>query len=244
MKNVTIKFIYLATLLFWGSAVFANIIQPGMVDNFENGTTNSWVKGPQASSDLAPKNLANADESNRFLQVKSYGPGRLDRDVSSRMVFFNEKQWAGDYSSINSLSIDMKAESSTEEYLYMRLAIFDTAASGSYSRYVSTEYQKLVADGQWHNITLSLEADDLTRFRGEETASDVLKNVSQLRFLSHEDSAIAWGVDKISAKLIMDNITAMPYSQAAPVPIPASFWLMASAMTGLFKLSSQRSRKA
>jgi hypothetical protein len=235
MKNFNINFVLFITLVFWGATVSAKVIVPGMLDDFENGTTNSWVKGPKANSALAPKNIANEDESNRFLEIKSYGEGLVERDAGSRMVFFNKKQWAGDYTNIGSISINMRAESTTEDYLYMRLAIFDTAAFGTYSRYVSSTSQQLKADGKWHLINLSLAAEDLTRFRGDQSATDVLKNVSQLRFLSSKDDVAAWGVDKISATLAVDNIIAV-----AAVPVPATIWLMLSGMITLFGMRQQK----
>jgi len=247
MKSVTLHTIYLLVLVSWGTNLSANVILPGMIDDFEDGTTNSWVKGQNAGSDRAPINLANEDESNRFLQVKSYGEGASGFDAGSRMVFFNEKQWAGDYTGIGSISLTMKAYSLTEEALYMRLAIFDSAPSGDYSRYVSTTSQQLVADGEWHTISLSLAADDLTRFRGEQSASEVLTNVSHLRILSSENDAKGWGVDKISATLSIDNITANPFVSAQSaelnaVPVPATLWFMISGLLGLTGISFQQKR--
>ena len=245
MKNVKLHNIYLLVLVFWGTNLSANVIYPGMIDDFEDGTTNSWVKGPEAGSDLAPKNLANSDESNRYLEVKSYGAGENSRDAGSRMVFFNESQWAGDYTGIGSISLTMKAYSSTEEALYMRLAIFDNAPSGDYSRYVSTTSQQLLADDKWHTISLSLVAEDLTRYRGEQSASEVLTNVSHLRILSSENDVKGWGVDKISATLSIDNITATPFVSAQSaelnaVPVPATLWFMISGLLGLTGISFQQ----
>lgn len=238
MKSVTLSSIIFSVCFFWGTAVSASIIQPGMMDDFENGTTNSWVRGQKADSSLAPKNIANSDESNRFLQVSSHG----GRGPGSSMVFFNEKQWAGDYSDISSISLTMKAESTTEQFLYIRLAIFDSAVSGTYSRYVSSESQLLTADGDWHTINLSLAADDLTRFRGEQTADSVLSNVSHLRILSHEDNGTGWNVDKISATLAIDNIMAISSlnTSLAPVPLPAAFYFMLAALFSLGSWSRKR----
>lgn len=238
MKSV--KLICLSALLLCSMTVSATVILPGMMDDFENGTTDSWVRGPLGGSNLAPINLANVDESNRYLKVQSYG-GEPNQEAGSRMVFFNENQWAGDYSAIGSISISMKAESLTEESLYMRLAIYDMATSGVYSRYVSSDAQQLKADGEWHIITLSLLAEDLTRFRGEESATDVLTNVSHLRILSSQDNISGWGVDKISATLSLDNITAVSIPETvSQVPVPASIWLMLSGLLALTRMSLQK----
>ena len=212
----------------------ANLIKPGMMDDFEDGTTRSWVKGPKASSGQSPKNLSLMDESNRYLQVESYGAGEKDRDVASRLVFFNEKQWAGDYSEIGAISMKLKAESATEEFLFMRLAFYDDKASGSYTRFVSRNPFVLSTDGKWHDALFNLEEDDFSRFRGERDWSDVLQNVTQLRILSNKDEARAWGVDKIAASLSVDDITALPKTSITTVPLPSGLILLLSALYGLF----------
>ena len=215
----------------------ASVIQPGMMDDFEDGTTASWIKGIELTKAkiLPPRNVANADESNRFLEVKSTGSSTNDnvaRDPHSRMVFFNESQWTGDYSGITSITAMMKATSSTEDNLFMRLALYDEKITGeSQSRYVSAAPEILKTDGEWHSMFFSLNPSDLVRFRGEKTAEQVLSNVGHLRFLSSKDNAAAWQVDKIEATLGIDNITAV--SALTAVPLPGAVWFMISAMTGL-----------
>ncbi len=259
MKNKYKNIILIIALINGVATSSASIIQPGMIDDFEDGTTQSWIKGieiPKASI-LPPKNVANADESNRYLQVQSLGKRIADpgaRDAHSRMVVFNEADWAGDYTGITSISAMMKATSTTEDFLYMRLAIFDEDVSGiPQSRYVSSDPQLLKADGNWHPISLTLATEDLTRFRGQKQAEDVLKNVSHLRFLSSKDQAAAWQVDKIQATLGIDDITAVAGTIAdvtrtipndlginpdvSAVPLPASIWLMISGILGLVGMS-------
>jgi len=237
MKN---SYTALVLILCFGhiSTVVASVVQSGSIDDFENGTTQSWVKGidPTKAAILPPINLANADESNRYLEVQSLGKNidpNIDRDAHSRLVFFNESEnWAGDYTGITSITADMRATSATEDYLYMRLAIFDEVLSGeSQSRYVSSAPQLLETNNDdWLTLTFSLVPEDLTRFRGEKEADEVLKNVSQLRFLSSQNDAKAWDVDKIAATLNIDNITAVSVSA---VPLPGAVWLMISGLASL-----------
>ncbi len=233
MKN------YYQTILFFLcvnaiTSAQAAIIQPGMTDDFEDGTTASWVKGSSPAknaSSLPPVNIANDDDSNRFLHVTSIGgsPGESSREAHSRLVFFNEQQWTGDFSQISAISLRLKAESASETELYMRLAVYDDKSSGSYSRYVSSDSQTVKTDGLWHTIVLSLLPDDLTRFRGERSAQDVLSSVTHLRLLSNKDEATAWMVDKIAATVSIDDITAIGFA-TAPVPVPAAAWVFISAL--------------
>ncbi len=224
------------------TAANASVIQPGMLDDFEDGTTASWMKGIELNKAiiLPPQNVANADESNRYLEVRSTGSKNNDpaaRDPHSRMVFFNESQWAGDYTGVTSITAMMKATSTTEDNLFMRLALYDEKISGErQSRYVSTEPQVLTTDGQWHLLSFSLNPDNLTLFRGEKSAVQVLENVGHLRFLSSRNNAAAWQVDKIEATLGVDDITAV-----SAVPLPGAVWFMLSALFGLmgFRLHKQ-----
>lgn len=241
MNNIYKKIIFFVVALTGVSTVSASVVQPGMIDDFEDGTTQSWVKGIEQSKAaiLPPTNIANADESNRYLEVQSIG-GTDDptaREAHSRMVVFNENQWVGDYTGITSITASMKASSITEEYLYMRLAIYDVKTDGnSQSRFVSSNAQLLKANGSdWLTLTFSLASEDLTRFRGEKEATDVLKNVSQLRFLSSKNEAKAWDVDKIAATLSIDNVSAV-----SAVPLPGAAWLMFSGIVGLVGMSSSK----
>lgn len=249
MRSIYVVFLSLVYFCVGISTASAVVVMPGMIDDFETGTTMSWIKGSSPRSDassLPPINLANGDESNRYLEVHSHGgiPDPLYRDAHSRMVFFNEAQWAGDYSQIGSISMKMKAVST--EDLYMRLAIYDSGPDRVYSRYVSSAPTILTADGEWHEISLSLAAEDLSRFRGERTAEEVLTDVAHLRILSSKDYAEAWGVDKISATLGIDDITAIAKSASVTptvttVPVPAAIWFMVSALLGLAGISRNRS---
>ena len=217
----------------------ANIIQAGMVDDFENGTTASWTKANRLKQAkiLPPENIVD-ETGNRYLQIKSRGATTQDKnkeDPHSRMVFYNQSQWAGDYSAITNITARMKATSQTEDNLYMRLALFDEKVNDQpQSRYVSKAANILKTDGEWHFLSFSLNPLDLVRFRGNKSVAEVLKNVSQLRFLSSKDQAAAWQVDKVKAVLGVDDITAVAVVPAA-VPLPASLWFMLTAMAGLIK---------
>ncbi len=244
--QVIIKLILLNGLFCFSSLATATVILPGMTDDFEDGTSMSWIKGsaPYKNSFLSPVNIANDDESNRYLQVRSLGgeDNPLLRQPHSRMVLFNEKQWAGDYSQVTALQMRMKAEADAP--LYMRLAIYDNNPD-RYSRFVSLNPVLLPADGEWHWLSLSLAADDLVRFRGESSIEQVLSNVSHLRFLSSKEYAESWGVDQIKATLSIDDITAIGVDSGtvSSVPVPSAIWLMISAVLGLFGLSARGNRK-
>ena len=117
MKTTTILSLVFCFVLSHGIAQ----VNLGQIDDFENGTTQNWTDG---GSTVPPVNVSSGGPSgvnDNFLSDPSLGGG----GEGSKMVMFNEQQWAGNYTSEGILSIKFFARAQTNN-LNLRIA-FDGA---------------------------------------------------------------------------------------------------------------------
>lgn len=180
----------------------AHAIVSGQADDFQDGSPAGWTEGEILPSPNPPTVVFGggpAGAGDNYLEnVSAGGIG-----AGSRMVMFNNTQWAGDYLSagVTRIEVDMANFGATP--LSMRIAI----EGGPGERYGSTAAVPLPADGLWHAVTFNLTAADLSLLGGLASLNDVLANVTELRILSAA-AGPAWMGDAIAATLGADNITA------------------------------------
>lgn len=176
-------------------------VSAGQVDDFEDGTVQSWIIG---SSSGAPFNVSTGGPNgvnDNFLEYTSTGTS----GTASRMIFFNaNSQWSGNFTSEGIVEIQFDAQALTND-LNLRLAF--QGPNGA--RMVSTNPVFLAAGTGWTSIALSLNIADFTMVQGPPTSTpaDVLVAVSTMRILSHA-SIDNWKGEEIAATLRVDNITA------------------------------------
>jgi hypothetical protein len=168
------------------------------LDNFETGTTQSWTNGSGAPD---PANLTTggpAGASDNFLRVTARGGS----GAGSKLIVFNQSQWAGNIfnTQINSIEMDLKDFGATP--LSMRIAFWDLQVKGTFASKVAF---LLPADSQWHHAVFSIAESNLTKL-GSLTYKQALSNITQFRildnpFASDEGASIAssFGVDNIHA---------------------------------------------
>lgn len=205
----------LPTLLALLLAARAHAITLGQIDDFEDGTTQSWTDG--SPSPNPPVNVADGGPSGAgdgFLQDVSAG----GNGPGSALVVFNFTQWIGDYVAAGVGALAMDIANLGSDPLYMRIA-FEGAGGG---RYGSTDAAVLPADGEWYHLSFDLAAVSL--ISGEDPLEVVLGDLTTLRILSSE-AGPAWTGDRIAATLGVDNITAV-----GAVPLPGAAWLMLCAV--------------
>ena len=106
-------------------SVFVSQVVAGQIDDFENGTVQSWSEGGGLStSPNPPVNIStggpNGANDNFLRNVSSGGFG-----AGSRMVMFNQNQWTGNYTGQKIVAIKFKAKAITNS-LNLRIA-FDGA---------------------------------------------------------------------------------------------------------------------
>jgi len=159
------------------------------------------------------------------------GPG-------SRMVFWNDAQWTGDYIAAGVSEIQLFADnrSNNGQQIDLRLAL-----NGNGSWFVTDIV--LLADGSgWTPVTFGIEPGDLTFAAGTNDAAAALANITRLEILSDSgapNNVGGGGVligDQIAANLRIDSITAI-----AAIPEPTTLALAALGLAGI-SFSRRRSR--
>lgn len=171
----------------------------GQIDDFENGTVQSWSEGGSlSSSPNPPVNIStggpNGANDNFLRNVSSGGFG-----AGSRMVMFNQNQWAGNYSGQNIIAIKFKAKAITNS-LNLRIA-FD----GTGGRICTTNAYIINSGNPWKEVIIPISPSDFTLVGGT-NISQTLQNVNTMRILS--SSSPAWEGAVISATLDIDTIEA------------------------------------
>ena len=194
----------------------------GQVDDFEDGTTQAWVRGAVAPN--PPSNVPDggpAGVGDNYLQNVSLG----GLGPNSRQVMFNSLQWTGDYLGSGVTLIEADMANFGASALAMRIAI----QNGLGSQYGSTISVALPADGVWRAVSFGVRPTDLTLIAGTSTAEDVLSGVIQLRIVSAA-AAPAWVGDVIVSTLGVDNITATTDAQPLPALSVWAIWVLAAGL--------------
>jgi len=197
----------------------------GQVDDFEDASTMSWMEG--LPSPNPPENIPSGGPGgvdDNYLENESAGgagPG-------SAQVIFNQSQWAGDYLTAGVTGIEAYMANFGSTDLDMRLALEGPA--GSMEWYGSSSAVVIPAGQSWQPVSFSLEPGDLTQIQGAMSVTDVLSNVSELRFVAAAGAPDFRG-DRVVSTLGVDDITA--------VPEPAGLFLL---MIGLGAIGARRHR--
>ena len=174
----------------------------GQLDSFQDGTTMGWREG--LPSPNAPDNVAGGPggEADLFLRNVS----STADTAGSRIVMFNEAQWAGDYNAAGVTRVDATLANLGAAPLYMRLAI---QSSGG-TRYASRTAVVLQPGEGWRGVSFDLTPAAMAPAGGfgSETLAATLSSVRTVRLLSAE-SAPAWIGDPIDGTLGTDNLRAL-----------------------------------
>ncbi|MEN3324355.1 T9SS type A sorting domain-containing protein [Mariniflexile soesokkakense] len=191
------------TLLFILSILISTSVSSqvvaGQIDDFENGTAQSWEEGGgSSSSPNPPVNIStggpNGANDNFLRNVSSGGFG-----AGSKMIMFNQNQWTGNYTGQSIVAIKFKAKATTNS-LNLRIA-FD----GTGGRICTTNAFTITSGSPWTDVTIPISASDFTLVGGT-NISQTLQNVNTMRILS--SSSPAWEGAAISATLDIDVIEA------------------------------------
>jgi hypothetical protein len=173
----------------------------GQIDTFQDGTTMNWTEG-----DPSPNPPTNAPTGGPGGAGDAYllntSSGRSG--AGSKMVMFNEAQWAGDYVAAGVTRIDAFAANPGAAPLQLRLAL----RSPTGTTFSSTTGIALPARTPWRRVSFDLTSAGLTNVGGNESLAAVLSNVAVLRVLSGSKGP-AWEGDDLAGTLAVDDLRAL-----------------------------------
>ncbi|SRR5581483_9967004 len=172
------------------------------VDDFENGTTDSWANGGSSQ----PLNITTggpAGVNDNFLKITADGSGSL-----GRLTIFNRSQWIGDYVAAGVNEIDMDLENLGSVTLNIRLAFKSSTAGQTTPGYLSSAFS-LPADSTWHHATFSITAANMIAFNSPAVFSTFMTNPAELRIINESGTSNLVG-DPVVSQLGVDNIKAVP----------------------------------
>lgn len=161
-------------------------INLGQIDEFTDGT-DGWLRGTAIDGELV-------------LTADGMGSG-------GKLVTFNQAQWSGDYLSENITHIRMHISNSSNEDLFMRVALGNGTDANSGTWYASTNAIEVPAGATNQVLEFPIAEAELSLVTGSSDYNTVFTNIATLRIL-HSASPSAQG-DAIIAEIALDNITAL-----------------------------------
>lgn len=170
----------------------------GHVDDFQDGTTQSWAGG-SAPTNIATGGPAGAGDS--YLELSSTG----NKPIGVK----NEDQWIGDLTAAGVTSIEADVANFGTEPLELRVLAIE---NGFASRYASTSSVVVPTGGAWIHVVFDLSASGMTLVGG--SAVDVATALSDVQtFLIRHQPGVPTGIGgapNTVGQLGIDNITATP----------------------------------
>ncbi|MEZ4802482.1 MAG: T9SS type A sorting domain-containing protein [Gelidibacter sp.] len=187
---------------FFISATLMSQVVANQVDDFENGTTQSWYTGTGSTPTNISTDGPSGTDDNYLRNVATGTSG-----PSGRMVVNNVAQWGGDYpgEGIVGIKLDVRALGTD---LNVRVAF--NGAGGT----ICSSSAAVVNDGTgWQTVVIPIDVTDMTLVSGANCcppgtdAAATLASVSEMRILS--SAAADYRGDIIAGEMHIDNITAV-----------------------------------
>jgi hypothetical protein len=201
----------------------------GPLDTFQSGTTEGWFAGGLGMGNVPPvpphvvANGGPLGPGDEYLMITSQG----GNGPGSKLAAINTSQWAGDYSTIGGIAMDLRNLGTTD--LTIRLLLEDPLFGPPADQAVTTFGAVLPVGGAWTSVFFPISPASTTVLSGN--INTLLRNTTLLRII---DSPTPTDAVPIAGVLGVDNIRA--------VPEPATWLLTGAALLG-FALKRQRPRR-
>ena len=214
------------------SAGRASAVSIGLIDTFEDGTTENWRINllNMGNNAFQPINVVSggpAGLDDNFMLMRSSGlPG-----PGGRLVALNPAQWAGDYvaAGIAQITIDVNNLGDTD--LFLRLLFEDPMNAPPENEAFTTSVVLPAASG-WTHISFLVDPGSLIVEEGSALAA--LENATILRIFSNEEAEGPDEAEPIAALLRVDNI------EAQAIPEPSSLILLTTGVATAYRRTRRR----
>lgn len=185
---------------------------PGLVSDFESGTTEGWGGGASPTN-IATGGPLGADDN--YLQIGLVGG-------SVNLATHNTSVAGAIDPTIGSIQVDLFRPTGLTD-LEVRLVLY---GPGTGTRWASSVAAQVQSDGAWSTHTFSLLESDLTLVQGSGSYSDLLANLDRIMF-RHDPGAPDLQNPSAEGTLGIDNVIALA------IPEPMSGVLMLCGLTGI-----------
>ncbi|WP_299334422.1 T9SS type A sorting domain-containing protein [uncultured Psychroserpens sp.] len=208
--------------LFLISAIALSQVVAGQVDDFEDGTTQSWAIGSPSQAVSPPANVASGGPAGVDDNYLTYTSQPSASGAGSKMIIFSAgaSQWANssNYTAQGIVAIKMDVRASDED-LQVRVAF--QGPNGK--RFCTTNAVEVRAGTGWNSVTIPISTSDFTSVSGGPTTIDqVLANVNTMRIMSAQSPTWA-NPDVFTATIDLDNITASTTLDVNDLEVEDSF---------------------
>lgn len=227
-----VKHIFVALSIVCLSAGRASAVSIGLIDTFEDGTTDNWLINL----------LGMGNNAFQPINVPSGGPAGLDDNymlmrssglagAGGRLVVLNPAQWTGDYVAAGITAIRMDVNNLGNTDLFLRL-LFEDPMGAPPENEAFTTAVFLPAGSGWTPISFLVDPGSLIVEEG--SALDALQNATILRIFSNPDAEGPDEAEPIAAMLGVDNI------EAIATPEPSSLILLTTGLAAVYRRSRRR----
>ncbi|NND59853.1 MAG: hypothetical protein HKN49_06245 [Gammaproteobacteria bacterium] len=171
----------LPLLLLLPQLLCAQDISTGVLDDFEDGTTQGWRIGLQIPN--SPTNIAGGGDEGADDNYLEYGATGVAGPGGKQIILNSEPRWTGDWVSagVNTITVNMSNIGGTP--LSMRIAFQKQSFPGGC--WSTTTAQPVPADGSWHSFVFVIDESTMTQVSGSATLQEILAQVTEVRVLSN-----------------------------------------------------------
>ncbi len=182
-------------------------ITAGQVDDFEDGTTQSWTIGNVGGAPFPPVNVPDGGPlgtGDAYVEYTSTGTN----GAGSKMTMFNTNQWVGDYVTAGVTGFRVHLNNLGSNDLELRI-LATTGANATDPGCYSAAAVTLPAGSGWTTVTFPFAAANVMNVFGTCNYATVMAAVDKL-WIYHSPNGFPPSIEPaIAATLGMDNVTAL-----------------------------------
>ena len=202
----------LLAAIFFGAlslAGSARAIVVGQIDNFEDGTTQSWANGgaPGAPPVVNIDTGGPAGVDDNFIQMSADGEG-----AGQFLTVFNRAQWLGNYIALGVTAIEIDLQNFGKVDLNIRLGFKESTDPGA-SGYLSAAFSLPAGSGWQHAIFFINPASMIAVGSPADFNTFFADNFGEMRIMNEAGTSNLNG-DVVTAAMGIDNIHAVPEPSA------------------------------